>query len=221
VGFISNRILAFLLIALKTLPPEDRDHPSKPPFDMVYAHYAVMGGFAADVANLHNKLQRVTFTTEGILFLAKHGRFLDTSRSNIQDKSKADTLAKSLVCFQVMWVVGQAIERKVAGYPITLLELHTIVHVVCVIVMYGLWIRKPLNVQNPIVLNGFYQFRFHYYEIPNTLFGILYLEYSIWNTLFGILYLEYSIWNTLFGILYLEYLLFRILLYPTGFTVFH
>jgi hypothetical protein len=43
------------------------------------------------------------------------------------------------------------------------------------------------------VLNGFYQFRFHYYEIPNTLFGILYLEYSIWNTLFGLL----VIWNTL------------------------
>ncbi len=34
--------------------------------------------------------------------------------------------------------------------------------------------------------------RFQYDEIPNTLFGILYLEYSI---------LEYSIWNTLFGIL--------------------
>ena len=48
--------------------------------------------------------------------------------------------------------------------------------------------------------------RFQYDEIPNTLFGILYLEYSIWNTLFGILYLEYL----LFGILYLEYLLFGI-----------
>jgi hypothetical protein len=120
---------------------------------MVYAHYAVMGGFAADVANLHNTLQRVTLTTQGILFLAKHGRFLDTSRSNIQDKSKADTLAKGLVCFQVLWIVGQAIERKVAGYPITLLEVHTIVHVVCAVVMYGLWIRKPLNVQDPTVID--------------------------------------------------------------------
>jgi hypothetical protein len=152
VGFIPNRIFG-LLIALKTLPPEDRDPLSKPPFDMVYAHYAVMGGFAADVANLHNTLQRVTLTTRGILFLAKHGRFLDTSRSNIQDKSKADTLAKGLVCFQVLWIVGQAIERKVAGYPITLLEVHTIVHVVCAVVMYGLWIRKPLNVQDPTVID--------------------------------------------------------------------
>ncbi len=46
--------------------------------------------------------------------------------------------------------------------------------------------------------------RFQYNEIPNTLFGILYLEYTIWNTLFGILYLEY--------------LLFRILSYSTSFT---
>ncbi|KUJ21576.1 uncharacterized protein LY89DRAFT_714670 [Mollisia scopiformis] len=134
-------------------PPPERDAPSKPPFDMVYAHYAVMGGFAADVSNMHNTLRRVTFTTDGILFLAKHGRFLETSRINIQDKSKADTLAKGLVCFQVLWIVGQAIERKVAGYPVTLLEVHTIVHVVCVIVMYGLWIRKPLNVQDPTVID--------------------------------------------------------------------
>jgi len=44
------------------------------------------------------------------------------------------------------------------------------------------------------LLNGNYQFRFHYYKIPNTLFGIL----IIWNAcyleclLFGML----SIWNT-------------------------
>jgi hypothetical protein len=145
--------LAFLLIVLKTLPPEDPDPPSKPSFDMVYAQYAVMGGFVADVANLHNTLQKVPFTTEGILFLAKHGRFLEMSRSNIQDKSKADTLAKGLVCFQVLWIVGQAIERKVAGYPITLLEVHTIVHVVCAVVMYGFWIRKPFNVQDPTVID--------------------------------------------------------------------
>ncbi|CZR63043.1 uncharacterized protein PAC_12940 [Phialocephala subalpina] len=74
----------------KTLPLKNRDPPSKPPFDMVYAHYAI---------------------------------------------------------------VGQAIERKVAGYPITLLEVHTIVHVVYVVVMYGLWIRKPLNVQDPTVID--------------------------------------------------------------------
>ena len=109
-----------------------------------------MGGFAADIKHLHNSItQRVAITTDGILFLARHGYFCRVKKDEIQDKSKADLLAKGLVCVQVLWVAGQAIERKVAGYPITLLEVHTLVHVVCAVVMYGLWIRKPMNVQDP------------------------------------------------------------------------
>lgn len=121
-------------------------------FDMVYGHYAVMGGFAVDVENMHNVATRVTITHSGVLSLAKNGHFCRVNRSRIQDKSKADILAKGLVCIQVLWVAGQVIERKVAGYPITLLEVHTLVHVVCALVMYGLWAQKPLNVQDPTML---------------------------------------------------------------------
>ncbi len=54
---------------------------------------------------------------------------------------------------QVLWVIGQAIERKAAGYSITLLQIHTIVHVVCALLMYALRLRKPLNVQRPSLLD--------------------------------------------------------------------
>lgn len=87
-------------------------------------------------------------------FLAKHGHFVDISDDVIRDKSKADMLAKSLVCIQVSWMLVQTIARKVAGYPITLLEVHTLVHVACAIAMYGLWFQKPLDIRDPAWANA-------------------------------------------------------------------
>jgi hypothetical protein len=122
---------------------------------MVYAYYVVMGGFVADIDHLHNSLERVTITPNGVLFMASepYKYFPRIKRSDIQDKSKADILGKGLVCVQVAWTVGQVIERKLASYPLTILEVHTIVHVVCALLMYGLWIQKPLNVQDPTVID--------------------------------------------------------------------
>lgn len=116
---------------------------------MVYGHFAVMGGFVVDVSHLHNSLSRVTISPKGVAFLASHGHFLSIPESTIRDKSKADILAKVLVCVQVAWMLVQTIGRKVVGYPITLLEVHTLVHVACAIAMYGLWFQKPLDVRDP------------------------------------------------------------------------
>jgi hypothetical protein len=112
-----------------------------------------MGGFAADVQHLHDEFERVTITEGGVLYLARHGYLCKVRKCDIEDKSKADRFAKGLVCIQVVWVIGQAIERKAVGYPITLLEIHTIVHAVCALLMYGLWFKKPLEIHAPTVLN--------------------------------------------------------------------
>lgn len=112
-----------------------------------------MGGFCADVGFMHNTQTRITVTTEGMLYLAKHGHFLDIGGKSIRDKSKADLLAKGLVIFQVLWLVGQVIERKVAGYPITLLEVHTLVHVACAVCMFFMWLYKPFDVRDPTLVN--------------------------------------------------------------------
>lgn len=121
---------------------------------MVYGHFAVMGGFVVDVSHLHNSLSRVTISPKGIAFLASHGHFLGIPESTIRDKSKADILAKVLVCVQVAWMLVQTIGRKVVGYPITLLEVHTLVHVACAIAMYGLWFQKPLDIRDPAWVNA-------------------------------------------------------------------
>lgn len=120
---------------------------------MVYGLYVGMGRFAASVTEIHNVQKRVTLTGKGVIWLAKHGYFCQTNRGEIKDKSKADTLAKALVCIQVLWLVGQVIERKAAGYPLTILEIHTLVHVACALFMYALWIRKPLNIHAPTIID--------------------------------------------------------------------
>ncbi len=116
---------------------------------MVYGHFAMMGGFVVDVRHLHNSLSRLTISPKGVYFLAKHGHFLRISESAIKDKSKADLLAKLLVCIQVTWMLVQTIGRKAAHLPITLLELHTLVHVACALAMYVLWFQKPMDVHDP------------------------------------------------------------------------
>ena len=108
-----------------------------------------MGGFIVDVSHLHNTLTRLTISPKGIAFLAKHGHFVKMSDVAIKDKSKADMLAKALVCVQVSWMLVQTVSRRIVGYPITLLEVHTLVHVACAIGMYGLWFQKPLDIRDP------------------------------------------------------------------------
>lgn len=117
----------FFLISIITLDQAWKNgYNEEGEFDMVYAHYVVMGGFTADVEHLHNSARRVTITSDGIIFLAEHGHLCRIEKRKILDKSKADLLAKGLVCVQVLWVAGQAIERTISGYPITLLEIHTL-----------------------------------------------------------------------------------------------
>ncbi|KAI4094783.1 MAG: hypothetical protein LQ344_002029 [Seirophora lacunosa] len=127
-------------------------------FNLLYGYFVLMGGFVIDVSHLHNSLSRLTITPKGVAFLAKYGHFVKIPDSTIQDKSKADTLAKVLVCVQVSWMLVQTISRRIVGYPITLLEVHTLVHVACAIAMYVLWFRKPLDVRDPAWID------FHEYE---------------------------------------------------------
>ena len=98
-----------------------------------------LGGFVVDVSGLHDTLSRVTINTLGVEFLAKVGHHLQMSENQIADRSKTNVVAKSLMCIQVLWMLVQCIARKSAGYPLTLLEIHTMVHVVCTLCVYSFW----------------------------------------------------------------------------------
>jgi hypothetical protein len=128
---------------------------------MVHSFYAGMGGFIVepDVSADGGPpfipgSQRLTLTARGIAFLARCGHLPNIHKDDIVDKSKADGLAKSLVCIQAGWMVVQAIGRVALGLPVTLLEVNIIGHVLCALVIYLLWWHKPRLVHEPTKLEG-------------------------------------------------------------------
>jgi hypothetical protein len=72
-----------------------------------HSFYAVMGGFVFDTSNLPpdqkflpGKHDRVTLSPQALIFVAKHEPLLlpDLSQAEMLDKSKANHLAKGIVC---------------------------------------------------------------------------------------------------------------------------
>ena len=123
--------------------------------------YAGMGGFVFDMSLLPEgddafipNQKRLTLTASGVICLAKCGCLPEVSLREISDKSKADGLAKALVCLQAGWMVFQTIGRMCAKQPVTLLEVNTLGHVLCTFIMYLLWWHKPREVYHPNVLQG-------------------------------------------------------------------
>ncbi|KAK0619402.1 hypothetical protein B0T14DRAFT_432002, partial [Immersiella caudata] len=138
-----------------------------PKFDLKYGFFAVMGGIEVPVHDIEPILTdatrggqfsgRLRLTPEGVLQLAEDGHFLEIPRSKIDDKSKADTISKILAMTQVAWMAMQCITRKAYGLPLALLEVHTMVHVICaVLLLFVLWI-DPKDVQDPelVDISGF------------------------------------------------------------------
>jgi hypothetical protein len=75
-----------------------------------------------------------------------------TMKKVVKEKSKADALAKGLICIQVGWMLVQTIARKFSGLPITLLELSTLAHVSHALILYLVWLDKPQDVQEPEII---------------------------------------------------------------------
>ncbi|KAM6536317.1 hypothetical protein FALCPG4_002326 [Fusarium falciforme] len=138
-----------------------------PEISLKYAFFIIMGGVRVNVddiislPDLDFKAQR-HFTTrpytirvgpKTIIQLAEKGYWINIPMQKIDDKSKADVLQKCLVMIQVSWMVMQCIFRKVYNLPLALLEVHTMVHVVCAMFLYLCWLRKPLNVLEPELLD--------------------------------------------------------------------
>ena len=89
-----------------------------------------------------------------ILVAAKKGLLPDISKEYIKDKSKADHLAKVLVIAQASWLILQVIMRWASKLPVTALELNTLAHSICALLVYSLWWDKPLDIQDPTLLTG-------------------------------------------------------------------
>lgn len=114
-------------------------------------YFAIMGGFEVKPNEFFKEL--CTLTPQGVMLMLKLGLLPDVDKNKIKDKSKADSLAKGVVCIQAVWMFIQTIARKASGLPITLLELNTLAHVACAILLYLLWWYKPQSVNEPEIIS--------------------------------------------------------------------
>ncbi|KAJ7200454.1 hypothetical protein C8J57DRAFT_441424 [Mycena rebaudengoi] len=129
-------------------------------WNLVHGFYAVMGGYAIDVSNmpgdpfLPNGMKRVTLTADGLRFLLQYAPEYvpQVSEEDINDKSKADGLAKLLVALQAAWFCMQCIARASQDLPISLLEITTGGHALYTLFTYILWAQKPMNISVPTLI---------------------------------------------------------------------
>jgi len=141
-----------------TLPLATENEPDGEPllWTSEQAFFAVMGGFAVENNYLNKNNVRVTIrrilTIDGVLQLAKLGLLPNIDPEAISERNKADNIAKLFVLSQITWFGLQVIGRLASQIPVTPLELHTVIHVACAIVMYVLWMNKPYDVRGSILL---------------------------------------------------------------------
>ena len=120
-----------------------------------------MGGYAFDTSLsnlnfLHGGRTRVTLDYKDLIFLATNEPSLlpELSREQIEDKSKASSLAKTLVCLQALWFCLQCISRLSDHLPISLLEINTFAHALCTLIIYLMWWYKPQGIDEPSLIQG-------------------------------------------------------------------
>ena len=139
-----------------------KDAGAMPEWTVVHGFYAAMGGFVFELdSTVASALclpdvepHRLTITPCGLTVLAQCGLLPAISEKDIRDKSKADGLAKTIVCLQAGWMVLQTIVRIAYGLPVSLLEVNAIGHVVCAVLIYALWWHKPRLINEPTVIRG-------------------------------------------------------------------
>ena len=91
--------------------------------------------------HMQSRHTTVQLTPQGLLDLASRDHWIYIKGGQIDAKSKADVIQKALVLLQVSWMATTCITRRVYGLPLTLLEIHTMVHVVCAITLYIFWLK--------------------------------------------------------------------------------
>jgi hypothetical protein len=95
---------------------------------------------------------RAIVTPTGFIKYMEKGLIHEGSfdKAALTDKGKASTIGKLLTGGQAFWLVVASISRWRAELPLTLLEIHVLIHVVRTLLIYAFWWNKPLDTCEPI-----------------------------------------------------------------------
>ncbi|KIY48199.1 hypothetical protein FISHEDRAFT_43651 [Fistulina hepatica ATCC 64428] len=122
------------------------------PWTLTHAFYACMGGYAFDFPEV--KEADSVISPYGIKFLVNHFPHLlpEVSDDNICDRDQGSSLAKTISLVQLLWFCVNCASRRTQGLPISLLEVTTLAHAICMFVTYLFWFDKPLDVNGPTLI---------------------------------------------------------------------
>lgn len=128
---------------------------------MTHAFYAIMGGFAVRFKDPVDGLpttpdNQYTILPDGVRRLLDKSpdSITQISVEDIDDKSKGDSITKTLVMMQATYFIYQCVVRWHGHLPISILEHNTFGHAVCSVLIYCLWWKKPLNIGKPTLLSN-------------------------------------------------------------------
>jgi hypothetical protein len=133
-------------------PNKDGPETDREDMKLKMAFFAIMGGFSVEFNTVESRLL-YSLKINDIDNVGMMDRIHDHPLSEIQDKSKTSGIAKFVACIQAGWILMQCLGRHLNGIYITLLELNTAVHVLIAIVMYCIWWQKPVDIDEPIIID--------------------------------------------------------------------
>lgn len=81
------------------------------------------------------------------------GKLSDISEDQIQDFATSNNIAKVLACLQAVWQGTQVVSRLVQHQAVTLLEVSTTAYVLCALISYAFWWKKPQACALPTFIN--------------------------------------------------------------------
>lgn len=125
--------------------------PKPAKWTMVHAFCVNMRGLALRTTDSHI----YTLESKHVMPLVKCGiiEYPQFSKRDIQDRSKADSLAKVVSLMQSTWTVVNVLSRAAYHLPITLLELATVAFILCAYSSYTLWWNKPKDMNAPMIIH--------------------------------------------------------------------
>ena len=110
-----------------------------------HGYFLQMGGFMLMDGNERNRV----LSPDELPELLQKGEiaFPSITEEEIEDRSKADGLAKGIAVLQTTWSIAQCISRPAQGLIITEIELMTLAIAALNGISYFLWWNKPLDVK--------------------------------------------------------------------------
>ncbi|KAJ6565527.1 hypothetical protein DFH09DRAFT_1473600 [Mycena vulgaris] len=106
-----------------------------------------MGGFVSQIGHPIATFEQLGDPVLGPAYLSA---ICKVKVADITARSKGDTLSKGVALTQGLWFITQSLARIHQHLPVTELEVATLAFAIVNVFIWGIWWKKPLDVEQPI-----------------------------------------------------------------------